>query len=194
MEILSFKAPPVNKKEILRYMKSGETQEVCSLIKECLIEAEKVLSYNLVYEKFPIRFFDESADNGLIDLCFAKVYSKDLHKNLRNFSEIILFAASVGIGIDRLIARYSILSPSKALCFQAIGAERVEALCDKFNDEIKAQYRKTAPRFSPGYGDLDLALQKEIFKALPMQKIGVSLGDSLLMSPSKSVTAIIGID
>ena len=49
------------------------------------------------------------------------------------------------------------------------------------------------PRFSPGYGDLSLEVQKEIFSLLDCpRKIGVSLGDSLLMTPSKSVTAIIG--
>ena len=50
------------------------------------------------------------------------------------------------------------------------------------------------PRFSPGYGDLPLALQADVFWALDCtSKIGVSLSESLIMSPQKSVTAIIGI-
>ena len=50
------------------------------------------------------------------------------------------------------------------------------------------------PRFSPGYGDLPLELQKDVFRVLDCpRKIGLSLNESLLMSPSKSVTAIIGI-
>ena len=50
------------------------------------------------------------------------------------------------------------------------------------------------PRFSAGYGDFELSAQTEIFHALDCQrKIGLTLNDSLLMSPSKSVTAIIGI-
>lgn len=52
----------------------------------------------------------------------------------------------------------------------------------------------TRPRFSPGYGDLPLALQRDIFHALDCaRKIGLTLNDSLMMSPAKSVTAIIGI-
>ena len=52
----------------------------------------------------------------------------------------------------------------------------------------------TRARFSPGYGDLKLSSQKDIFRVLDCsRKIGLSLNDSLLMSPSKSVTAIIGV-
>lgn len=52
----------------------------------------------------------------------------------------------------------------------------------------------TRPRFSPGYGDLPINMQKDIFAALDCpRKIGLSLNESLLMSPSKSVTAIIGV-
>ena len=105
----------------------------------------------------------------------------------------MLFAATIGVGMDRLIARYSALSPSKALALEAIGDERVESLCDYYNDLVADEYKVNAPRFSAGYGDLDLSLQKDIFKALPCANIGLTLNDSLLMSPSKSVTAIIGL-
>ena len=134
----------------------------------------------------------------MLDLSFAVVKSADLKKNLRGCRKIILFAATIGLGTDRLIARYSRTSPAKALCFQAIGAERIESLCDVFNKEVSQQCRRngffTRPRFSPGYGDLPLDVQKSIFSVLDCpRKIGLSLNESLLMSPSKSVTAIIGL-
>ena len=54
--------------------------------------------------------------------------------------------------------------------------------------------KRTRPRFSAGYGDLPLGVQREIFAALDCPKhIGLTLNDSLLMSPTKSVTAIVGI-
>ena len=178
--------------EIARYMRAKPSPELNALIDACLKEAEGALSYRVVYDFFSITKSEESADNGYIDLHFAKVNSKDLYKNLKDCDRIVLFAATVGVGVDRLIAKYSYTEPSKALCFEAIGNERVESLCDKFNEEVKAQY-KTVPRFSPGYGDLSLELQKDIFKILPCARIGLNLNSSLLMSPCKSVTAIIGI-
>ena len=188
-----FPAPPVKESEIFRYMRTAPTAAIKELVQELFEEVSPLLRFGVAYEKFPIRFFDESGDNGLIDLCFTKVYSKDLYKNLCGAKEIMLFAATIGIGMDRLIARYSALSPSKALALEAIGDERVESLCDYYNDLVADEYKVNAPRFSAGYGDLDLSLQKEIFKALPCANIGLTLNDSLLMSPSKSVTAIIGL-
>ena len=129
---------------------------------------------------------------------FAKVKSEDLAENLKECDSIILFAACIGLEVDRLISKYAILSPAKSVIFQAIGAERVESLCCLFNKEIKEQInlekKDVRTRFSPGYGDLPLEFQKEVFKVLDCQRqIGVTLNKSLLMSPSKSVTAIIGI-
>jgi 5-methyltetrahydrofolate--homocysteine methyltransferase len=71
----------------------------------------------------------------------------------------------------------------------------VRELCDEFCKDIKAELNvNLKPRFSPGYGDLDLSCQKDIFKLLDCsKKIGLTLNDSLLMSPTKSVTAFVGI-
>ena len=78
-------------------------------------------------------------------------------------------------------------------CLQALGAERAESLCDAFNNEIREKYI-TAPRYSPGYGDVGLENQRVFFRLLDCPKnIGVTLGDNLMMKPTKSVTAFIGI-
>ena len=66
--------------------------------------------------------------------------SQGLCRNLQGCDKVILFAATVGLAPDRLIARYGRLSPTKALCMQAIGAERIESLCDAFCDELAADY------------------------------------------------------
>ena len=72
-------------------------------------------------------------------------------------------------------------------------------LCDEINARIlreaaKEGLRGMRRRFSPGYGDLPLEMQREVCAVLNMPKeIGVSLTDTLLMTPSKSVTAIVGV-
>ncbi len=116
--------------------------------------------------------------------------SKDLKKLLAGCEKIVIFAATVGLEIDRYIAKHQQLSATHALLAQAFGAERIEALCDAFCAEFAGSTR----RFSPGYGDLPLEMQRELFSLLDCGKhIGVSLTDSLLMMPTKSVTAIFGI-
>ena len=133
-----------------------------------------------------------------IDLGFAEVHSKALAYNLRGCRSIILFAATIGIEIDRLIAKYSRISAVKALFFQAIGAERIESLCDAFCKEMRAEAEMKGlflrPRFSPGYGDFDICYQEPIVRMLNCAKtIGLTLTDSFMMTPTKSVTAVIGI-
>ncbi len=177
-----FSPPPVRRQEIFRYLKT--TPEISGPgVEQCLCELLPLLSYRVCYGRFPLAFSSDAVDLG-----FAKTPSGDLRKALSGCGEIIVFAATVGIAPDRFLARHGALSPTKALYGDAIGTERIEALCDAF-EETQAPCR---PRFSPGYGDLPLTLQREIFQTLDCQKIGLTLNDSLLMSPCKSVTAIIG--
>ena len=190
----SYSAPSIDRGEILRYAQvSSPSQEILSLMEECIALAEKNISYKICYCELPLNIY-----NDTVDMQFAAVRSKDLQKNLYGCNSAILFGATLGSGLDRLITRYGATSPSKAFMLQAIGAERIEALCNLFNKEIKeearAQGKSTSPRFSAGYGDLPLEFQREIFIALDCsRKIGLTLNSSLLMSPTKSVTAIIGI-
>ena len=185
---------PTDMGEVLRYAGvSGEAICVESLAWECLSEADAVLEYKVCFSEFDIALTGDKADLG-----FMTTQSSALSKNLVGCDRIILFAATLGIGIDRLIAKYSSLSPTKALLLQAIGAERIESLCDAFCADISSMAKesglKLKPRFSAGYGDFPLSAQKDIFRVLDCpRKIGLTLNESLLMSPSKSVTAIVGL-
>ena len=185
-----FEEPEVNIKEILRYagVKGDGAEEFSEDIRKCLDELSGKLTYKVCFTE--LCFNDELISGWIRE-------SKNLSKNLDGCKSIILFAATVGLELDRIISKYSKLSPSKAVLFQAIGAERIEALCNSFNGYIVKEFEKKnlfpRPRFSPGYGDFSLTAQKDIFKRLDCnRKIGLFLNDSMLMSPSKSVTAVIG--
>lgn len=189
-----YNAPQIDKNEALRYAGTKkEDAESEALLESCIAEAEDRLSYKGCYARF-----DVCVSGDEIDMGFARVNSHSLARCLEGCCEVIVFCATVGVGIDRLISRYSDISPTRAVMLSALGSERVEALCDELCAEIsaeeKAKGRVIRPRFSPGYGDLSLELQRSVFTVLdPGRRIGVVLNDNLFMSPSKSVTAIIGI-
>lgn len=189
-----YQAPPVDKREALRYAGcKGSVPEVEELLDECIEEGLNAFTYKVCYREFPVQRRGETLDLG-----FMTTASKGLLKNLDGCFKVVAFAATVGLNADRLMAKYEKTSSAKALVYQAFGAERVEALCDTFNQEIDEECRKsgfyTRPRFSPGYGDLPLEAQKSFFSVLDChRKIGLSLNDSLLISPTKSVTALIGV-
>ena len=84
----------------------------------------------------------------------------------------------------------------EAVIFDACGSAWVESGCDAAEAEIAARFkgRYLTDRFSPGYGDLPLSLQPAVLAALDAEKrLGIHLSDSFLMTPSKSVTAVIGV-
>lgn len=190
----SYSAPPVDRREAIRYAGvRGDSPDAEAILAECISESESTLSFRLCYGEYPLTRVE-----NLLDFGFARVESAKLSEHLLGCSSVIVVTATLGIGIDRLISKYSRLSQAKALILQGLGAERIEALLDLFCEEQRRE--KTAhgmaltARFSAGYGDLSLEFQREIFKALDCErKIGLTLNDSLIMSPTKSVSAIIGI-
>lgn len=191
--IKSFDTPSYNRREILRYaMCPGCTEQgMLDLMEDCIKECDTFasFSYRVCYAPLPVAGID--AATGEVDLTHIKTTSKSLAGNLEGCKEVILFAATVGPGIDRLIKKHSKLDPVRALFMQAIGAERVETLCNLFCDTYPDKLR---PRFSPGFGDLTLSIQPEVLKILNAGKnLSITLDDGFLMSPSKSVTAFAGI-
>lgn len=193
VEVKEFAAPQINKKEIHRY--AGErvpSAELSQIIDECLPEILDKLTYKVSFCKTSVRI-----NKNEVDLGFLRVESSALAKNLSGCDAAIIFAATVGLAPDRLVARNLVSSPTRALVFDAIGAERIESLSDAFCEDLRAKIgneKKLRPRFSAGYGDLDIEVQRDIFRLLDCPKnIGLTLTESLLMTPSKSVTAIIGI-
>ena len=207
---LAYEAPEIRRREVLRYAGvradaakktsndgSGQTDMADgmeALLEDVIRQASDALTYRAACLRLTL-------DAGAKELSLAEYFSAsgNLMKNLSGCSEVILFAATVGAGIDRLIRRYERIEPARSLLFQAYGAERVESLCDLINQDINRCVSEfgwsTHPRFSPGYGDLSLEIQPVLLSLLDAERrLGITLGTSLLMSPSKSVTAVIGLE
>lgn len=183
----------ISQKEVFRYLGCSSekvSDQVKELALDCIKNMQKTLSCKACFDIFTINTYDD-----MFDLGFTTTSSESLKKNLSGCTEIVLFAATIGAAADRFIQKYSLLSPSYALAAQAVGTAAIESWCDLICSKIESNLKKyLRPRFSPGYGDFPLSKQKDIFAVLDCpRKIGVSLTDSLIMTPSKSVSAITGI-
>lgn len=126
------------------------------------------------------------------------ITSKSLAEHLSDCDHAVLMAATLGVEADALVRRYSVLDMGKALVAQAVGAAMIEEYCDRLENGIlqKADIEEagSAKRFSPGYGDFDISYQKDIFRLLDCTKrVGLTLTDGYMMTPTKSVTAVIGL-
>ena len=165
---------PFDEKEILRYamLPSFAPKPEELPLKECLEAAKGAAKCRAVWRRYPLRRNGEELDLG-----FARTDTRDLRQHLEGCSEILLFACTAGAEMDRRIARAKLLSPARGLLMHAIGAQQVEGGCDRLCQRLAELFpdRQLTDRFSPGYGDLPLAMQRDV------------------MEPSKSVTAIIGM-
>ena len=177
--------PPVDRDAVLRYARGKHTDEIDALLLPIEEEAAGATDARLCYVEVPV-----TISGTTVDFSVCRAESAALCDHLAGCPRAVLFAATVGAGADRMIARAGRSSPLRALLLDALFTERIEALCDVFTSRYTEKHR----RFSPGYGDLPLAFQKDLFRVLDCPRvIGLSLSDALLMIPSKSVTAIIGI-
>lgn len=191
--LLSNKASSVTRSETLHYLGYARGVTLGEGEGELLDECEKLIlrAQNLraVYDVFEI-----SANGDELDLGFAKIKSHSLALNLRGCSRLVLFAATAGSGVDRLIVKYSKISPSRAAVLQATGAALIEDWCDEICRLLRQKYNTNSARFSCGFGDCDISLQRSIFSALSVTKrLGITLSDDCFMTPTKSVTAMVGI-
>lgn len=180
--------------ETARYMgyKHGAepSEEICELVDEAYKELCKVIQPKYIYKEYD---FTRTEDGIMVDGIEFK--SKKLLTHIRNSTSIILFGATLGQGADALIRKYSIADIAMTAVVQAVAGSMVENLCDIACDEMKKEIEgEHRPRFSPGYGDFHISAQADFFNLLPMNKqLGISLSDGFMMTPTKTVTAFIGV-
>ena len=200
-QYLDYETPSLNVTEWLRYScipvyeqeNAAKDPELASSMEKALSLINGALSFRVGFVVVPLTWDED----GFPVFPFEQ-RSEKLRKNLQGCDRAVLFAATIGSGIDRLIRRYEKADPKLGLLLQGLGAERVESLCDAFNEEVKEICEETGcgtrMRYSPGYGDLPIEVQKVFLPLLDAERrLGITLSDSCLMAPSKSVTAIIGI-
>lgn len=181
----------ISTQEVLGYLGcrgSGVTEQLIRDIAEALSLLTETAVPKSTYRVF------ERCDNGCIsDLDFS-FESKDIDKLLSDCNRVILFAATLGAQVDMLLRRYQVSDLQKALVLDACANAAIENVCDNLCTDFALSYGLITHRFSPGYGDLAFEKQSDFARVLDLQRsIGVTLTDSGLMIPQKSVTAVVGI-
>ena len=181
----------VNRKEVERYLGykgiNEIDEEVSKRIDECIADMQQQVVPKYTYKTFPIewkfsfKLVPDADGKGshkeksiTCEFAGIKVSSGNLLKNLDGCAEIVLMAVTLGPAPDMLVRRAEVRDMLKAYTYQAVGAAMAEAWCDD--------------------GDFSLEVQKDFERILEMPKtVGITLSDSLLMTPTKSITAVVGL-
>lgn len=187
----------IDPREVARYLGYHGAQPdptVAALITRCMEEVNEAAEPRCISRRFSMEF----TESGQIRIGSLELTTTSLQRNLAGCDEVFLFAATLGVAVDTLIRRTAMLDSAKGLVMQAAAAAAAEAFCDEENDKLRMKIENEGlylrPRFSPGYGDLSLDCQRTFLRMLNAAKeIGLTLTDSGLMVPIKSVTALIGI-
>ncbi|MEC9490385.1 MAG: Vitamin B12 dependent methionine synthase activation subunit [Halanaerobiales bacterium] len=189
----------IDRTEILRYLQTSkdlEDDNINSLIDEATAEIKNLINFRYLYQKFPI----ELTESGIkVKGTTLTLKGKSIKRHLSNSREIYIMAATLGSQVDKKISYYEKVSVTKSMIFDACATTAIEAGCDQVEAEIKKEVLAAGNeditfRYSPGYGDLGIEIQKEILRVLKApKKIGLTASQYNMLIPTKSVTAIIGV-
>ncbi len=181
--------------EVLRYLGVREDPDGAT-VRAVAEEADKLLAAvrpRYVYRLFPV----ERGRSGVVLQGSGVILPGEMAgRMLAGCHEAALLACTLGAGFETMLRAAQARDMARAVILDACGSALVEAGCDKAEREIAARCpgKYLTDRFSPGYGDLPLGIQEAICSVLDASKrLGIQVGSSLLMNPTKSVTAVIGL-
>ena len=189
----------IDREEVLRYLEyKGQDidNNLIEIIEEC-----RNITKDRINPRYTFRVYSiKQKYKGIIELEGTNLIleSNDLYEILKDCNECILMAATLGINIEKDIKKYSCTELTKGIIIDSCATTAIEEVCDIVQNEIENNILKNGQyltfRYSPGYGDLSIEKNTEILTILNGQKeIGLTITNSGIMIPRKSVIAIIGI-
>lgn len=186
----------INIDEALRYMgykNNIDIDNITPLLKKCEDTLLSEVNLRYCYKVFDIEKtedFINIIDTGLV------LKGKSIYNHLEDCSKAVLMACTLSDKVDRLISRLNIIDMSSSLITDSMASALIEQFCNEVEYKIKKDLdiKNMTWRFSPGYGDFPIDIQKNFIKTINADKqIGLTVTDSNILIPRKSVTAVIGI-
>lgn len=185
----------LNTDEVLRYMGCPPEQADAAtkrLAEDCAQEMLTLIRPRWTYRADSVHAAPDGARLG----CGLLLPGEDIRRHLQGCEQITLFAVTLSAAADLAIRRAESRDLARALCLDCCATAGVEQACDQIETQLHAIYPDWSftSRFSPGYGDLPLSLQDRLLELLDApRRIGLCANDHHILTPRKSVTALIGM-
>lgn len=195
---MNYKLTDIDPKEVLAALGHPGAKGNDAIMAE--IEWAKALLFSTcapraVYARHPVQVSQEKVSISDANITLA---GRDLARHLSGCTSAYVMAATLGAGVDHTVRRLQVEDMAKAVVFHAAASAGIEQLCnmlsDSFAQKTQAAGEFITSRFSPGYGDMPINTQADILTLLDApKKIGLSHTAHFLLTPTKSVTALVGI-
>lgn len=189
----------VDERRVLKYLgQRGHelTDELATRFQDAVARCERIAQPRGIARSFAIEH--ELSDGIALEGSGLVLTGRNITRHLDGCTLACLLAVTLGMQTERELARLQAMSSLDALLFDACASSMAEEAAQaaslritEIADEVGLVPTK---RFSPGFGDLPLELQDAFLQAIDAGKLlGIHVGSSHLMTPMKSVTAIVGL-
>ncbi len=186
----------IDQKEALRYLGyvgNKPEENIQKILNECESNVLDIIDPRYIYKCFDII---SNEDKIVLDNCKLELTGNDIVNHLKGCTKVILMCATLSMNMDRFIRVTQITDMTKAVIIDSLASVAIEKICDNIQDEILEEYSGyfQTYRYSPGYGDFPIEIQKDFLSVLDApKKIGLTSTNDCILTPKKSVTAIIGL-
>ena len=179
----------IDRRELLSYLgyRGQEiTKELDAKIDQAIAICEKLVQPRSVVKRFRV-----DKETKLVEGTTLKLDGEDIWKHIEGCDEIYLLCGTIGFNVEKEIAKNFVKDKTLAIILDSAATCAIESYLDDIEKTLDGQL---TTRYSCGYGDLKIETQKDICAVLDtFRKIGVYVNESYMLSPQKSVTAIIGV-
>lgn len=192
----ALKIEKLNRRDAFRLMgyKGGEIKEnILAIADECEETLLKAIKSLMVYRVFDTEKTERGIEIKNTSLIFK---GNDIEAHLEGCPRAVLMCVTLSAEVDRVIRSYEACGMERALIADALASAAVEQVCELAEKLIQKEvgYYNYTWRFSPGYGDFPLDIQRDFLKVTDAAKrIGLNATDTHILIPRKSVTAVMGI-
>jgi hypothetical protein len=190
----------ITAEEVMLDMHAGNQhgdEALLTLIQDQLVLAKNYLDLKCGYRLLAPDSITVSKDSICGD-SFTFHCGSIITKQLKQATSLAIFAATVGEKFDIIIKNhFEDADPISGYILDTIGSLLVEKTIDWMEEQLINRVEKDSwkitNRFSPGYCGWNVNEQQTLFSLLPKNFCGISLTETSLMMPIKSVSGIIGI-
>jgi hypothetical protein len=169
---------------------------------EKAIEIGKLLlKPSVLYEEYPVKKYTHERlelvttpeNNGKMHLSGPLIA-----QHLARAQEIVIMVCTIGSELDDRVSTLFKIDPITAVALDGVGSAAVEILaiqaCNYFEERAKNQGLKTSMPLNPGMVGWPVEEgQPQIFTLVESELIDVSLTESCMMVPNKSLSMVLGL-
>ena len=153
---------------------------------------------------FGARGEPDTATRTLLEKCAVPILAAAtpravwLKADLEGCPQALMLAVTLGPGVDAQIRRAGVGDIAASVASDALGSALAEQAADAAEAELRQwaarEEKYLTGRFSPGYGDWPITVQPKVAAVLDTaRRAGICVLNTNLMTPRKSVTAILGL-